>query len=102
MPSSFLLSLPRELRNMIYETYVWSNEGYAYNHKTNKILRADGNHIELSLSLTCRQIAYEMSGLALHYFDLLFGEHAGIGRSVSCSHSDNLLCANQITWTSST
>jgi hypothetical protein len=86
MPSSFLLSLPRELRDMIYETYVWSNEGYAYNYKTNKILRADGNHIELSLSLTCRQVAYEMSGLALRsntitistYFSESTRESAGL------------------------
>ena len=64
MSSRFLL-LPREVRDIVYDFYVSSEDGYTYNFETNQLLQADGNNIDLSLVSTCRQIASEMGGLAL-------------------------------------
>jgi len=70
--ASPLLSLPRELRDIIYELCVWSEGGYSYNFETNKLKRADGGRIDASLALTCRQIADEMSGLPLTVNQITF------------------------------
>jgi hypothetical protein len=63
--SSLLLLLPRELRDLIYDFYVRSPGGYIHNFESNKLLRADGRGIQMSLAFACRQIASKMAGLAL-------------------------------------
>ncbi|KAI4636776.1 hypothetical protein J4E93_010901 [Alternaria ventricosa] len=63
-PQGFL-KLPRELRDQIYEDYFTLEDGYHYNHKTNKLLKAKAEVIDLDLRLTCRQVAAETRGLAL-------------------------------------
>jgi hypothetical protein len=64
MSTSFLLKLPREVRDMIYEHYT-RTDGYIHNFETNKLRQANGSPIDLSLTLTCRQIAQETNGLGL-------------------------------------
>ncbi|KAH6475605.1 hypothetical protein HBI59_000530 [Parastagonospora nodorum] len=64
MSSSFLL-LPREVRDIIYDYYVCCDGGYVYDFEGNKLVQANGNHIELALLRTCHQVAREMNGLAL-------------------------------------
>jgi hypothetical protein len=54
MPSSFLLRLPREVRDIIYDYYVYSEDGYVYDFRTNKLRLANGNTISISLGFTCR------------------------------------------------
>ncbi|KAL8852642.1 MAG: hypothetical protein Q9221_002522 [Calogaya cf. arnoldii] len=69
MPSSRpplgFLSLPRELRDIIYRLYVFEPEGYPYDYESRK-LRAHGNrHIDLALMRTCSVVAAEMHHLPL-------------------------------------
>jgi len=64
MSSPFLL-LPREVRDIIYDYYVRCDDGYIYDFEENKLVQADGNHIDLALMRTCHQVAREMDGLAL-------------------------------------
>jgi hypothetical protein len=72
MPSSFLLRLPREVRDIIYDYYVYSEDGYVYDFRTNKLRLANGNTISISLGFTCRQLAHELSGLALERNTIMF------------------------------
>lgn len=71
-PSGFL-SLPRELRDIIYHYYVFEAEGYRFDLDCCK-LRASGNRpIDLALMYTCSTVAREMHHLALgsnvlHFF----------------------------------
>lgn len=67
-----LLQLPRELRNHIYDYYFSCDGGYTHVFETNKLRRADDQPIELSLVLSCRQIAAETHGLALRTNTLRF------------------------------
>jgi hypothetical protein len=57
--------LPRELRDQIYEDYFALDDGYHYSYKTNRLLSAEGESIDLSLRSTSRQIMNETRGLAL-------------------------------------
>jgi hypothetical protein len=72
MSSPTLLRLPRELRDQIYHYYLFSENGYAYNFEANKLVESNGMPIDLSLVFTCRQIAYEMDGLALRTHKITF------------------------------
>ncbi|KAI4937305.1 uncharacterized protein J4E92_002035 [Alternaria infectoria] len=63
-PQGFL-RLPRELRDKIYEDCFTLEDGYHYNHKTNKLLTAQAEVIDFNLRLTCRQVAAETRGLGL-------------------------------------
>jgi hypothetical protein len=65
MSPSLLLKLPREIRDMIYEYYTRTDDGYLYDFENNKLRQTNGSRIEVSLTLTCRQIAHEMNGLGL-------------------------------------
>ncbi|KAH7384705.1 hypothetical protein BKA66DRAFT_416675 [Pyrenochaeta sp. MPI-SDFR-AT-0127] len=67
-----LLQLPRELRDLIYRFYILDEGGYIYNPATRKFKNANGRLIDLALSLTCRQVATEMRGLALELNTLTF------------------------------
>ncbi|CAO2655409.1 Nn.00g104730.m01.CDS01 [Neocucurbitaria sp. VM-36] len=70
---SAFLRLPRELRDMIYGHYVRVEEGYSHNYATNKLTQYDGSLISFPvLSLTCRQIAHEMKGVALNVNKITF------------------------------
>ncbi|KAI4665268.1 uncharacterized protein J4E78_002728 [Alternaria triticimaculans] len=69
---SALLLLPRELRNHIYDYYFSCDGGYTHVFETNQLRRADNQPIELSLVLSCRQIAAETHGLALRINTLRF------------------------------
>jgi len=70
-----LLSLPQELRDLIYDFYPRSPGGYIHSFESNKLLQADGRIIELSFAFTCRQIASEMAGLALAANAIIFSTH---------------------------
>ncbi|KAI4665269.1 uncharacterized protein J4E78_002729 [Alternaria triticimaculans] len=67
------LRLPRELRDMMYEQYYAVENGYIYDAEHNKLTQADdGSPISLSLSLTCRQVASEVQGLAFRLNTITF------------------------------
>lgn len=80
--TSKLLTILRELRDIILEHYVATDDGYAYNFLTNQLRKASGDRIDLSLSLTCRQLAYELRGLALRtnkaHFSTFFSEETRV------------------------
>ena len=63
-PRPAFLDFPREVRDMIYESYVTETDGYHFDHESKK-LRAADRPIDLSLMYTCKCIAAEMSGLPL-------------------------------------
>ncbi|KAK4446105.1 hypothetical protein QBC34DRAFT_411964 [Podospora aff. communis PSN243] len=63
---SRLLALPRELRDAIYEAYLFVPAGYTYDFDAGKLRAAPGGQpIDLALMYTCQQIGREMMGLAL-------------------------------------
>lgn len=49
-----------------------SENGYAYHFEGNKLTYADGERIDLSLSLTCRQVAHELAGRAFEVNQITF------------------------------
>ncbi|KAI4683901.1 uncharacterized protein J4E84_006741 [Alternaria hordeiaustralica] len=67
-----LLELPRELRDLIYDHYFSVDGGYVHDFASNKLRQADGQNIELSLVLVCRQIADETRALGLRINTLRF------------------------------
>ncbi|KAH0421845.1 hypothetical protein CcaCcLH18_13195 [Colletotrichum camelliae] len=92
-PQTTFLSLPREIRDAIYEYYVATPGGYACNVDTlvDSIPSQHGNHgqmgalniagilqtadrrpIDLSLSYTCKLVAREMAGVALRTNTITF------------------------------
>ncbi|KAG4272699.1 hypothetical protein FPRO04_10441 [Fusarium proliferatum] len=67
MPSSPFLSLPPELRHMIYKYYYTTADGYFLQPISRKLATADGKPIDLALMYTCRLIAYESRDMPLSY-----------------------------------
>ncbi|KAI4683949.1 uncharacterized protein J4E84_006789 [Alternaria hordeiaustralica] len=65
-------SLPRELRDQIYEDYFAVEGGYVHNHKTNRLITAKGQNIDLNIRLVSRQIAAETRSLALEVNTITF------------------------------
>ncbi|KAL5113549.1 hypothetical protein ACEQ8H_008558 [Pleosporales sp. CAS-2024a] len=61
--SCTLLSLPREIRDLIYGSYVRTAGGYVYRFHSNKLVQANGSLIDLSLIYTCHQVAREMRAI---------------------------------------
>ncbi|KAI1418376.1 hypothetical protein F5Y13DRAFT_196174 [Hypoxylon sp. FL1857] len=70
-PVSRFLSLPRELRDAIYEYYV-SWDGYTYDFQTRTLKTTEGDPIDLALMFTCWQVACEMKGVALRNNPITF------------------------------
>ncbi|EUC32498.1 hypothetical protein COCCADRAFT_98462 [Bipolaris zeicola 26-R-13] len=64
--------LPWELRNLIYDYYVRCDGGYVYDVETRKLRRADGGPVFNALTLTCRQAASELEGLAFQVNTITF------------------------------
>ena len=60
------LQIPRELRDLIYEYYFYSDGGYTHDFESNKLRQANGDRIELALTYVCRQFSIESRGVALH------------------------------------
>ncbi|KAK0655002.1 hypothetical protein B0T16DRAFT_396019 [Cercophora newfieldiana] len=69
---SRFLGLPRELRDQIYEDYLFTNDGYAYDYEAGKLRMADGRPIDLGLTYACRRTACEMQGVALRVNTVVF------------------------------
>lgn len=67
MSSSPFLSLPPELRHIIYEYYYTADDGYFLQPTTQKLAAANSEPIDLALMYTCRLIAYETRDLPLLY-----------------------------------
>ncbi|KAJ4125335.1 hypothetical protein NW768_008952 [Fusarium equiseti] len=63
-PRSFL-SLPHELRHMIYREYFTLDKGYAYQPGPGRLGTFDGEPLDLSLMYTCRFIACETKDMPL-------------------------------------
>ena len=60
-----LFTLPRELRDEIYEHYVLERDGYHHNVDTGKLSLVNRKPIDLRLMHTCRAIAQEMKDVGL-------------------------------------
>ncbi|KAJ3938961.1 uncharacterized protein N0V96_011073 [Colletotrichum fioriniae] len=72
---SRLLSIPREVRNLIYEHYIIVEAGYIYESDGllgGRLKRADGRPINLNLMYACRLVANKMRHLALRSNTLTF------------------------------
>ena len=70
MPS--LLTLPRELRDLIYEYYLRCDGGYIYHAESRRMTQTNGNAVCHALALTCRQTASELEGLAFNLNTITF------------------------------
>ncbi|KAL2672889.1 hypothetical protein Neosp_013606 [[Neocosmospora] mangrovei] len=74
-PQACLLSLPRELRSLIYHFYFKLEGGYVFNREdpyNGKLAMADGQPIDLSLMYVCRLITAEAKDLPLQINDVSF------------------------------
>ncbi|KAH7252932.1 hypothetical protein B0J15DRAFT_549676 [Fusarium solani] len=74
-PQVCLLSLPRELRSLIYHFYFKLEGGYVFDREdpyNGKLATADGRPIDLSLMYVCRLIAAEAKDLPLRLNDVSF------------------------------
>ncbi|KAG5807835.1 hypothetical protein H9Q74_007532 [Fusarium xylarioides] len=70
-PRSFL-SLPWELRHMIYKYYFTTKEGYHSSPTSPKLTEAHGEPIDLALMYTCRFVGDETKGMPFLYNDITF------------------------------
>ncbi|KAH6644509.1 hypothetical protein C7974DRAFT_383690 [Boeremia exigua] len=61
-----IFTLPRELRDMIYDEYITVYGGYVYDADDNKLVQAsDGGRIDVRLMRVCRRMNQEMEGLPM-------------------------------------
>ncbi|OHE92938.1 hypothetical protein CORC01_11805 [Colletotrichum orchidophilum] len=111
-PESTFLSLPRELRDEIYSNYVTTDCGYVCNSEilisrtlnlnssgstdaqlgiAGVLKRGDGLPIDLRLSLTCKLVAKEMSGLALRKNTIIFSTATSEELRILALHFDILI-----------
>ncbi|KAF5717808.1 hypothetical protein FMUND_5539 [Fusarium mundagurra] len=70
-PRSFL-SLPYELRHMIYKYYFTTKEGYHSSPTSRKLTAARGEPIDLALMYTCHFVAEETKEMPFLYNDITF------------------------------
>ncbi|KAG5781066.1 hypothetical protein H9Q73_005297 [Fusarium xylarioides] len=70
-PRSFL-SLPCELRHMIYKYYFTTNQGYHFNPTSRKLTAVHGEPIDIALMYTCRMTAEETKEMPFLYNDISF------------------------------
>ncbi|KAF5568790.1 hypothetical protein FPHYL_2596 [Fusarium phyllophilum] len=70
-PRSFL-SLPCELRQMIYKYYFPTNQGYHFNPTSRKLTVAHGEPIDIALMYACRLVAEETKEMPFLYNDISF------------------------------
>ncbi|KAK0736564.1 hypothetical protein B0T21DRAFT_367183 [Apiosordaria backusii] len=71
-PCLFLTVLPREIRDLIYYEYLFTDKGYVLDFEAGKLRMHSGAPIDLALSYTCRILAAEMRGLALRINTVTF------------------------------
>ncbi|KAF5613598.1 uncharacterized protein FSUBG_807 [Fusarium subglutinans] len=67
MASRRLLSLPHEIRHLIYQAYFTLDGGYAFQPGSGKLAAADGQPLDLALMYTCQLIASETKNLPLKH-----------------------------------
>ena len=90
--SCLLFRFPRELRDIIYSTYVTISGGYVHDTSRNKLCGTDKRVVNLSLMRTCRKACDEMEGLPWKLNAMTFRplstpesmQHAGILHAVIC------------------
>ena len=77
-----LLTIPRELRDIIYEYCLFEPDGYHYDHQSGKLRSANGSKaVDLSLMYACKTVAAEMHGLAFRINAVTFSTtHSDIER----------------------
>ncbi|KAF4985786.1 hypothetical protein FGRMN_11099 [Fusarium graminum] len=71
-PKASFLGLPQELRDQIYHLYFKVEGGYMHDGEADKLVRADGSSIEISLRYVCRSIAWETRNCALSLNSITF------------------------------
>ena len=86
------LSLPRELRDIIYRIYLHEPDGYHFNYDLGK-LQASQQPIDLNLMYTCTTVAAEMHGLALEMNTITFSTVYSESERVKAGHFGELLQA---------
>jgi hypothetical protein len=64
MPPTFL-TLPSEVRNLIYREYFAVQGGYVLDFESQKLKAADGSNLDLALMSTCKLIAHETRQIPL-------------------------------------
>jgi hypothetical protein len=72
---SLFFTLPRELRDMVYDYYVSEKDGYHLRYETGKLNLANGSHINFDFAYTCKRIENEMTGLFLHLNSVNISTH---------------------------
>lgn len=70
-------SLPRELRDQIYISYVSTENGYYFDSVTERLRDSGGSPLDLALMYTCKAIAAEMEGIALRQNSITFTTFRG-------------------------
>lgn len=89
-PICHFFRLPRELRDIVCDNYVFYPTAYSHDASRNKLVLGCGGNIDLSLMRTCRQTLEEMKDLPLRKNTITFrpfcnpdsSERAGILHAV--------------------
>ncbi|KAI1206120.1 uncharacterized protein F4807DRAFT_237823 [Annulohypoxylon truncatum] len=98
MSSSFrFLSLPPELRHMIYTEYVYIDGGYVLDSPGWKLTGAGRPKHQFALQGTCKFIHEEMQGLALRHNTITFSALWSWWESVQASRWQRLMCTGPMT-----
>lgn len=71
-PTSTFFTLPRKLRDEIYEYYAVQPHPYVHEIDSGKLRTSGGDPIDLGLMLVCKPIATEFRGVALRVNTITF------------------------------
>ena len=92
--ASGFLSLPRELRDIVYYHYVYDEYGYHFDYESGKFRTRNGKSpIDLALLHTCKLIAAEMDGLALRLNTLNFSTAYAEAERIKAGRFDWLIAS---------
>ncbi|EWG53455.1 hypothetical protein FVEG_11884 [Fusarium verticillioides 7600] len=71
-PKATFLDLPLELRQQVYHDYFKVDGGYVYDGDSDKLVRADGQPISMSLRYACRSVAEETKSIPFKLNSITF------------------------------
>ncbi|KAI2467495.1 hypothetical protein F4781DRAFT_444275 [Annulohypoxylon bovei var. microspora] len=89
--------LPRELRDLIYEEYVFIDGGYVFNLACWKLRDVSKPKHAFGLQRTCKAVHAEMEGLALRHNTITFSTQLNRWEGMRALRLEKVLCNGHIT-----
>ena len=93
-PQGFL-SLPRELRNTVYDYYTFVPDGYHYDYDSGKLRTSSQQPVYLALMRTCKLVAAEMQHLKLGNNVVTFSTISSETARLKAAHFDLFYCQSR-------